>query len=140
MSKPDRLIRSHPDKSMTTKNKRPLRNNGASFIRLMARLGNRVYSREKTGIVMTNPKGFRNRSFTLDEGGQVMVYSNPDQIILQLRREIPTETNVLQPSFKVAISLTPSEALALASELLQAASSQLEKKETKPGELPDSGS
>jgi hypothetical protein len=78
---------------------------------------------------MANPKGFRNRSFALDEGSQVMVYSNQDQIILQVRREIPTETNVLQPSFKVAVSLTPSEALGLASELLQAASSQLEKKE-----------
>ena len=74
-------------------------------------------------------KGFRNRSFVLDECSQVMVYSNQDKIILQLRREIPTETNVLQPSFKVAVSLTPSEALGLASELLQAAASQLEKKE-----------
>lgn len=89
---------------------------------------------------MANPKGFRNRSFTLEEGGQVMVYSNQDQILLQLRREIPTETDVLKPSFKVAVSLTPSEAMGLASELLQAASSQLEKRETKPGKLLDSGS
>ena len=44
------------------------------------------------------------------------------------------------PSFKVAVSLTPLEALGLASELLQAASSQLEKRETKPGKLFDSGS
>jgi hypothetical protein len=77
---------------------------------------------------MAIPKGFRNRSFPLEEGSQVMVYSNLGQIILQLRREIPTETNVLQPSFKVAVSLTISETLGLAAELLQAASSHLEKR------------
>jgi hypothetical protein len=54
---------------------------------------------------MANPKGFRNCSFPLAEGSQVMVYSNQDQIILQLRQEIPTETNVLQPSFKLTVSL-----------------------------------
>lgn len=81
---------------------------------------------------MANPKGYRNRSCTLEEGSQVMVYSNHNQILLQLRREIPTETNVLQPSFKVAVSLTPAEALGLASELLQAASVQLGQKESKP--------
>ena len=80
---------------------------------------------------MASPKGFRNRSFILEEGSQVMVYSNLDQILLQLRREIPTETDVLKPSFKVAVSLTPAEALELASELLQAASGQLGKKEAK---------
>lgn len=53
---------------------------------------------------MANPKGFRNRLFTLEEGGQVMVYSNQDQTLLQLRRDIPTETDVLKPSFKVAVS------------------------------------
>jgi|GEM_PF-1143805 len=77
---------------------------------------------------MVNPKGLRNRSFILQEGSLVMVYSSQNQILLQLRREIPTETDVLQPSFKVAVSLTAAEALGLASELLQAASSQLEKK------------
>jgi len=81
---------------------------------------------------MANPKGYRNRSFTLTEGSQLMVYSNQNQILLQLRREIPTETDVLQPSFKVAVSLTPAEALGLASELLQAASVQLGLKESKP--------
>ena len=81
---------------------------------------------------MANPKGLRSRSFTLEEGSLVMVYSNQNQILLQLRREIPTETDVLQPSFKVAVSLTLAEALGLASELLQAASVQLGQKESKP--------
>jgi len=89
---------------------------------------------------MANPKGLRNRSFPLEEGGHVMVYSNQDQILLQLRREIPTETDVLKPSFKVAVSLTPAEALELASELLQAASSQIGKKEAKPVKSLDSSS
>ena len=30
---------------------------------------------------MANPKGFRNRSFPLEEGCQVMVNSNQDQIL-----------------------------------------------------------
>ena len=81
---------------------------------------------------MTNPKGLRNRSFTLDEGGQVMVYSNQTQILLQLRREIATEVDILQPSFKAAVALTPAEALGLASELLQATSIQIGQKESKP--------
>ena len=81
---------------------------------------------------MANPKGLRNRSYTLEEGGQVMVYSNQNQIFLQLRRDISTETDVFKPSFKVAVSLTLAEALDLASELLQAASSQLGKKGAKP--------
>lgn len=89
---------------------------------------------------MASPKGFRNRSIILEEGGQVMVYSNQDQILLQLRREIPTETDVLKPSFKVAVSLMPAEALELASELLQAASSQIGKKEAKPVKGLDSSS
>ena len=81
---------------------------------------------------MANPKGYRNRSYNLEEGGQVMIYSNQNQVILQLRRETPTEADVLQPSFKVALSLTPAEALSLASELLQAASIQIGQKESKP--------
>jgi hypothetical protein len=81
--------------------------------------------------VMANPKGLRNRSFGLGDGCQVMIYSSQNQIFLQLRREIPTETDVLQPSFKVAVSLSPAEALALASELLQAASGQIAQLEGK---------
>lgn len=76
---------------------------------------------------MTTPSGMRNRSFTLSSGEQVMVYSNTDQIILQLRREVPTVENILSPSFKVAVAITPSEALSLAAELVSIASSQVKK-------------
>lgn len=74
---------------------------------------------------MATPKGLRNKSFNLSSGGQVMIYSNPDHIFLQLRKEIPTEADILNPSFKVALSLTPIEALNLASELLQTAAQRL---------------
>lgn len=76
---------------------------------------------------MANPKGLRNRSLPLKQGGQVMVYSSQDQIYLQLRREIPTETDILQPSFKVAVSLTLAEALTLAAELLQISAAEIQR-------------
>ena len=82
---------------------------------------------------MANPKGLRNRPIALEEGGMVMVYSNPTQILLQSRRETPTETDVLQPSFKVALALTPSEAFNLAGELLKAGSMQVTRKNTPDG-------
>jgi hypothetical protein len=78
---------------------------------------------------MSNPKGIRNRSFTLTQGGQIMVYSSQNQIFLQLRHEILTQNDILQPSFKVALSLTQAEALSLAAELLQVAHIQMQQKE-----------
>ena len=64
-------------------------------------------------------------AFTLENGGAVHAYSNEDVTILQIRKSKPTEEDILEPSFKVAVSLTPSEALAIASELLLAASHRL---------------
>jgi len=64
-------------------------------------------------------------AFTLENGGAVHAYSNENVTILQIRKSKPTEEDILEPSFKVAVSLTPSEALAIASELLIAASHQL---------------
>jgi hypothetical protein len=74
---------------------------------------------------MTAPTGTRTRSIPLTEGGQVMVYSTPDQLVLQLRLEIPTETDILRPSFKVALAITTEESLLIAGEFLQAASTQI---------------
>jgi hypothetical protein len=74
---------------------------------------------------MSTPKGMRNRSIPLQHGGQVQVYSNADHIYLQLRREVPTEQDILTPSFKIAVELTPTEALSLAVELLTLASPRL---------------
>ena len=54
----------------------------------------------------------------LATGDKVFVYSDATRILLQLRREAPTQQDILAPSFKAAVSLTEGEALALASELL----------------------
>src|SRR2546423_3303380 len=52
---------------------------------------------------------------------------------LQLRRKVPTQQDILAPSFKVAVSLTEDEALALAAELLSVVASRR-------GFQPESGS
>lgn len=67
---------------------------------------------------MTTPAGMRHMSFHLEAGDKVFVYSDSTRIFLQLRREVPTQQDILAPSFKTAVSLTEGEALALASELL----------------------
>ncbi len=74
---------------------------------------------------MSTPKGMRTRTISLASGDQVQMYSNPEHIYLQLRRLVPTEQDILLPSFKVAVELSPLEALRLASELLQLASARL---------------
>ncbi len=43
---------------------------------------------------------------------------------LQLRRKVPTQQDILASSFKVAVSLTEDEALALAAELLSVVASR----------------
>jgi len=73
---------------------------------------------------MTNPKGMRTRAFKLAHTGQLHVYSDEQHLILQLRQSMPTEEDVLMPSFKVAVQLTTSEALAVAGELLTWAAQQ----------------
>ena len=67
---------------------------------------------------MSHPKGMRAWTRPVDTGAQVHVYSDDNQIILQLRRTIPTDEDALTPSFKVAVTLSPSDALALAAELI----------------------
>ena len=67
----------------------------------------------------------RSKEFPLATGDQAHVYSNDAELVLQLRRSVPTRADVLAPSFKVAVQLTPSEALALASELLAVAAKQV---------------
>lgn len=51
----------------------------------------------------------------------VHIYSDPQHIWLQLRRDVPTEQAIGTPSFKVALNLTPQQAIAIAGELLTAA-------------------
>jgi hypothetical protein len=75
---------------------------------------------------MTTPKGTRCKQISLEETDAIHVYSNSDGIILQVRRDVPTETDMLSPSFKIAVRLQPNEALALAGELLSVAVKQVE--------------
>lgn len=74
---------------------------------------------------MSTPKGMKCLPRTLMTGEKVLIYSDSDHIILQLRRQVPSEERLLEPSFKVAVSLTPAEAMTIASDLLNAALPQL---------------
>ncbi len=74
---------------------------------------------------MSTPKGMKCVPRTVGTGDRVLIYSDTAHIILQLRHQVPTEEQILEPSFKVAVSLTPAEAIALASDLLSAALPQL---------------
>ncbi|GHO98501.1 hypothetical protein KSF_085490 [Reticulibacter mediterranei] len=74
---------------------------------------------------MATPKGLKQFHRTLPNGDKVLIYSNQNHIMLQLRREVPTELNLLEPSFKVAVDLSPVDALLIASELFAAAALQM---------------
>ena len=73
---------------------------------------------------MSTPKGMKCTPRTIAAGDRVLIYSDPTHIILQLR-QVPTEEQILEPSFKVAVSLSPAEAIAITSDLLNAALPQL---------------
>ena len=70
---------------------------------------------------MPAPKGMRAVPFTISSTDAVHIYSDTARIWLQLRRDVPTEHDIAKPSFKVALSLTPEQAIAIAGELLTAA-------------------
>ena len=78
--------------------------------------------------IMATLKGTRSQRFALKSGDAIHVYSNPQVITLQLRREVPTEVDVAAASYKVSVVLSPSDALAVAGELLTAAAVQLKAK------------
>jgi hypothetical protein len=59
--------------------------------------------------------------FIIGSTDAVHIYSDAETIRLQLRRDVPTEQSIVKPSFKVALSLTPNQAIAIAGELLTAA-------------------
>ncbi len=74
---------------------------------------------------MGTPRGMKCTPRTLATGDKVHIYNDAAHIILQLRHLVPSEEDLLTPSFKVAVSLTPAEAIAIASELLNVALPQL---------------
>jgi hypothetical protein len=75
---------------------------------------------------MSTPKGMKCLSRTLAGGERVLLYSDASQIVLQVRRQVPTEEDLLSPSFKIAIALSPMEAAQLAGDLLSVALPQLQ--------------
>lgn len=78
---------------------------------------------------MSTPKGMKCLPRTLVSGERMLLYSDATRIVLQLRRQVPTEEDLLAPSFKVAIELTALEAAQLAGDLLSAALAQLQARE-----------
>lgn len=74
---------------------------------------------------MSTPKGMRCVPKDLESGDKLHLYSDPTRIVLQLRRQAPTEEDVLGNSFKVSTQLTPLEAVTLATELFTLASPRL---------------
>ena len=71
--------------------------------------------------IMPAPKGMRATPFAINGTDAVHIYSDAQRIWLQLRRSVPTEHDIARPSFKAALSLTPEQAIAIAGELLTAA-------------------
>lgn len=76
---------------------------------------------------MATPKGMRSQHIAAQDGDAVHIYSKPGTIILQLRREVPTQTDPQAVSFKTAVQLNTAQALAIACELLTAAHASLTK-------------
>jgi len=87
-------------------------------------------------FAMSTPKGLKCVAKTLSTGEKVLIYGDTDHIMLQLRRQVATEENILEPSFKVAVCLSPAEAIAVAGELLNAALPQLSRLTSLSAEAP----
>ena len=71
---------------------------------------------------MATPKGMRAQRFLTASGDAVHIYSDKEKVVLQIRHEVPTETNLLASSFKVAVELSDDDVLAITGELLSAIS------------------
>ncbi|GHO79458.1 hypothetical protein KSD_72290 [Ktedonobacter sp. SOSP1-85] len=85
---------------------------------------------------MSTPKGMKCTHRRLANGDRIHLYSDLEQIVLQLRHQTPTEEDILDASFKVAVSLSPEDALVLASDLLVSAVPHLTRQAT-ASSLPD---
>ncbi len=52
---------------------------------------------------------------------EIVLYENGEQMILQLRHDVSSEEDMLTPSVRVGVSLTPAELVTLAFEFLRVA-------------------
>jgi len=77
---------------------------------------------------MATPKHTRSYHLPISETDAIHVYSNSKGIWVQLRRLIPTESDITDPSFKVGMELTPEIARLLSKELEKVALSPGPKK------------
>jgi hypothetical protein len=73
---------------------------------------------------MATPKGIRAKPIPINATDAVHIYSDSTKIWLQLRREHPTEDDIGIASFKTALRITPTQAIAIAGELLSVAAAQ----------------
>jgi hypothetical protein len=73
----------------------------------------------------------RAQQFSVNASDAVHVYSDDTHIWLQLRRDVPTETDIGRSSFKVALCLQPGTAQKLGLELMNIASRNAEKLKAK---------
>jgi hypothetical protein len=64
----------------------------------------------------------RVQRFVTQSGDAVHIFSDQDRTVLQIRRDIPSERDLLSSSFKFAVELSDDVVLAIAGELLSAVS------------------
>lgn len=83
---------------------------------------------------MSTPKGVKCSNRKVANGDRVLIYSDRERIVLQLRHQTPTEEDLLTPSFKVAVTLSPADALLIAHDLLAIAVPRLTRTEEMNGE------
>ena len=62
--------------------------------------------------------GVRTFHLIINDTDAVHIYSDPEWLKLQLRRDVATANSIDASSFKVAVTLTPKQAMAIAGELL----------------------
>lgn len=80
---------------------------------------------------MATPKGMRAIQLPVNATDDIHVYSDERHIWLQLRRSIPTESDIGRSSFKIAFCLTPGTANKLSMELRTLAERNLAKQKVK---------
>lgn len=86
---------------------------------------------------MPAPQGVRTFHLAINDTDAVHIYSDAERVRLQLRRGVPTLQSIDAPSFKVAVTLTPKQAMALAGELLTQAARHYPPEASQPVAVPE---
>ena len=80
---------------------------------------------------MATPKGMRAFPLSVNGTDKVHVYSDDTHIWLQIRRTVPTQSDISRASFKVAVCLPVGTAQKLGNELLNIANRNKDKQKVK---------